>query len=121
MTSTLADVGRRLETAQRALDGAVDDTKAVGKEKEALMQRKSQLQKLGGERRVAESRVAQKRQSLRGLQADAVDLDAEEAKVKRETAVRSCSLRFLFFSFFFRWLIVFRCGFFLLLLLFRRR
>ena len=120
MTSTLADVGRRLETAQRALDGAVDDTKAVGKEKEALMQRKSQLQKLGGERRVAESRVAQKRQSLRGLQADAVDLDAEEAKVKRETAVRLCSLRFLFF-FFFRWLIVFRCGFFLLLLLFRRR
>ena len=50
------------------------------------------MQKLGGDKRVAASRLKQKQESLKGLESDVVDLRAEELRMKKECAVSSVAV-----------------------------
>ena len=92
LRTTHQDLSHRYETACRALENAVQDARAVAQEKESLYRQKSQVQKLGGDKRVAASRLKQKQESLKGLESDVVDLRAEELRMKKECAVSSVAV-----------------------------
>jgi hypothetical protein len=86
------DLTLRYEMASRALENAMADVRAVAQEKESLIKQKNQVQKLGGDKRIAVSRLKQKQESLIGLESDVVDLKVEELNVKRECAVSSIAI-----------------------------
>lgn len=88
---TLSNLEQRFNTAKKLQETITQEEAAINDEREALLQQRNSLQGHHNNRRLLESRLNQRRQQLANLEADKVDMQEEEEKVKKECAVR-CSI-----------------------------
>ena len=83
----LEELEQRFNLAKQSHDGANKNLQTAVRQRETLMERKRELQKLKADRPTAEMRLNQKKQALRDLEDERVDFTDEERSTKKECAV----------------------------------
>lgn len=83
----VSECEERLTEAKRGLEVVVQEETALNRARESLIQKRMNHRKVLGDRRTLEMRLEQKQRQIVSLEREAIDLEEEERKTKRQCGV----------------------------------
>lgn len=92
LQARLSELENQLASTKPVYDSIMQEELELKRTRENLLQQRNNVHKIMADRRVAQSRLDTKRNQLKGIENEAIDLVAEERNVKQKCGVRRDSI-----------------------------